>query len=120
MAVRVGDLVGRIIGGSPGEAVMQPNVSICQPVVLTSFDWAGRRNKIATEDLNFPSNLLSSLLFRARRNAPARVVTVPGDRLLDAIDEDRPLVLVSHVGFRNSLVRDWRRSSNARMKGARR
>src|SRR5438309_3559330 len=103
MPVRVGDLVGRIIGAGPGEVVMQPNVSICQSIVLSCFDWSGRRNKIVTEDLNFPSNLY---IYGEAERAGARVVTVPGEKLLDAIDEETQLVSVSHVAFRNSLVRD--------------
>src|SRR5262245_26883576 len=103
MPVRVGDLIGRIIGAGAGEVVMQPNVSICQSIVLSSCDWHGRRNKIVTEDLNFPSNLY---IYGEQERAGARVVTVPGDRLMDAIDEETQLVSVSHVAFRNSLVRD--------------
>jgi len=99
----VGDLIGRIIGAGPGEVVMQPNVSLCQSIVLSCFDWSGRRNKIVTEDLNFPSNLY---IYGEAERAGARVVTVPGDRLTDAIDEDTQLVSISHVSFRNSLVRD--------------
>src|SRR5437667_12703729 len=51
----LGDLVGRIIGAAPGEVVMQQNVSTCVATVLSCFDWAGRRNKIVSEALNFPS-----------------------------------------------------------------
>src|SRR6185295_20374725 len=103
MPVRVGDLIGRIIGAGPGEVVMQPNVSICQSIVLSCFDWRGRRNKIVTEDLNFPSNLY---IYCELEHTGARVVTVPGERLPEAIDEETQLVSVSHVAFRNSLVRD--------------
>jgi kynureninase len=103
MPVRVGDLIGRIIGAGPGEVVMQPNVSLCQSIVLSCFDWRGRRNKIVTEDLNFPSNLY---IYGEHERAGARVVTVPGERLLDAIDGETQLVSLSHVAFRNSLVRD--------------
>src|SRR5262245_38007813 len=57
MPVTVGDLIGGIIGAGDGEVVMLPNVSISQSVVLSCFDWSGTRNKIVSEDLNFPSNL---------------------------------------------------------------
>jgi kynureninase len=111
MPVRVGDLIGRIIGAGPGEVVMQQNVSICQSIVLSCFDWSGRRNKIVTEDLNFPSNLY---IYRELERTGARVVTVPCadgitvplDRLLAAIDEETQLVAVSHVIFRSSFVQD--------------
>jgi len=111
MPVRVGDLIGRIIGAEPGEVVMQPNVSICQSIVLSCFDWSGRRNKIVSDDLNFPSNLY---IYREAERTGARLVTAPSedcitvplDRLLAAIDEETQLVSVSHVIFRSSYVQD--------------
>src|SRR5438067_9209509 len=57
MPVAVGNLIGRIIGAGAGEVVMQQNVSSCVATVLSCFDWSGRRNKIVSEALNFPSNL---------------------------------------------------------------
>ncbi len=111
MPVRVGDLIGRIIGAGPGEVVMLPNVSIAQSVVASCFDWNGRRNKIVTDDLNFPSNLY---IYRELERTGARVVTVhsedgitsPAERLLSAIDEETQLVSVSHVIFRSSYLLD--------------
>ena len=103
MPVRVGDLIGAIVGAGAGEVAMQQNVSICQSIVLSCFDWSGRRNKIVTEDLNFPSNLY---IYGEMQRLGARVSTVAGERLLEAIDEETQLVSVSHVAFRNSQVRD--------------
>lgn len=107
----LGDVVGRIIGAGPGEVVMQPNVSISQSIVLSCFDFAGRRNKIVTDDLNFPSNLY---IFHAAERQGARVVTVrspdgirvPVERLLAAIDEETALVAVSHITYKSSYVQD--------------
>ena len=111
MPVTTGDLIGQIIGAGPGEVVMHQNVSICQSVVLSCFDWSGRRNKIVTEDLNFPSNLY---IYNELQRTGARVVTVPSDdgiavpldRLLAAIDEETQLVSVSHVIFRSAYLQD--------------
>ena len=111
MPVRTGDLIGRIIGSDPGEVVMQPNVSVCQSIVLSCFDWSGRRNKIVSDDLNFPSNLY---IYRELERTGARLVTVPSadgitvplERMLAAIDEETQLVSVSHVIFRSSYLQD--------------
>jgi kynureninase len=111
MPAAVGDLVGRIIGAGPGEVVMQQNVSTCVATVLSCFDWSGPRNKIVSEDLNFPSNLYQC---HAAEKLGARVVTVPSDdgisvpleRLLAAIDEETSLVFVSHMLFRSSFIQD--------------
>jgi kynureninase len=113
MPVTVGDLIGKIIGAGPGEVVMQQNVSICQAIVLSCFDWSpsskGKsRNKIVSEEMNFPSNLY------IYQQQGARLVTVPSDdgigvpteRMLAAIDQETALVSVSHVLFRSSFIQD--------------
>ncbi len=109
MPITTGNLIGKIIGAGPGEVMMTQNVSICQAIVLSCFDFSKRRNKIVSESMNFPSNLYNF------HNLPqARLVTVPtGDgmtisleRMLEAIDEKTALVAVSHVLFRSSFVQD--------------
>lgn len=110
MPVTVGNLIGTIIGAGPGEVIMQQNVSVCQNIVLSCFDWRAKRNKIVSEEMNFPSNLYN---YHALENTGARVVTVPGDgirvpieRLLAAMDEETALVSVSHVLFRSAYIQD--------------
>lgn len=111
MPVTVGNLVGAIIGAGEGEVVMQQNVSICQSVVTSCFDWSGRRNKLITDGLNFPSN---DYVYHGLSRQGARVETVPSpdgltlpvELMLKAIDEETQLVSVSHVAFRSSYVQD--------------
>jgi kynureninase len=111
MPVTVGDKIGKIIGAGPGEVVMQQNVSICQSVITSCFDWSGKRNKIVSESLNFPTNLY---IYQALEKAGARLVTVPSEdgisvpleRLLQAIDAETLLVSVSHVIFLSSFIQD--------------
>jgi kynureninase len=110
MPTTVGDLIGKIIGAGQGEVVMHQNVSICQSIIAGCLDFKGRRNKIVSEGLNFPSNLY---IYNALKNG-ARIVTVesqdgvtvPLDGMLDAIDEETALVSVSHVIFRSSFIQD--------------
>ncbi len=108
MPVTVGDLIGKIIGAGPGEVVMQQNVSICQWIVLSCFDWSAKRNKIVTEAMNFPSNLYLYQQLGARlQTVPSPDgITVPTERMLAAIDEETALVSVSHVLFRSSYIQD--------------
>ncbi len=111
MPISVGDLVGRIIGAGEGEVVMHQNVSICQQVVASCFDWRATRNKLITDGLNFPSNNYNH---HALERSGARVVTVPSpdgftlpaEHIVAAIDEETALVSVSHVAFRSSYVQD--------------
>ena len=46
MPIQVGNLIGQIIGAGPGEVVMQPNVSICQSIVTSCFDWSGNATRL--------------------------------------------------------------------------
>ena len=108
MPVTVGDLIGKIVGAGPGEVVMQQNVSTCQAIVLSCFDWTAKRNKLVTEELNFPSNLYIYQQLGARlvRVPSPDGITTPLDKLLAAIDEETALVSVSHVCFRSSSILD--------------
>ncbi len=111
MPVTAGDLIGSIIGAAPCEVVMHQNVSVCQWVVTSCFDWRGKRNKLVTDGLNFPSN---NYIYYGLQKQGARVVavpspdglTLPAEIILNAIDEETQLVSVSHVAFRSSYVQD--------------
>jgi len=113
MPITVGNLVAKIIGAGEGEVTMHPNVSVCQSIVASCFDWNGKRNKIVSEGLNFPSNLY---IYRRLEPLGAQVVTVPSEdgitvpleKLLAAIDEATLLVSVSHVIFKSAFIQDLR------------
>jgi kynureninase len=111
MPTTVGDLIGKIIGAGEGEVVMHQNVSVCQSIINSCLDFTGERNKVVSESLNFPSNLY---IYHALEKQGARLVTVPSedgitvplDRMLEAIDGQTLLVSVSHVIFRSSFIQD--------------
>jgi kynureninase len=113
MPIAVGNLIAKIIGAGDGEVTMHPNVSIAQSVVASCFNWSGKRNKLVSEGLNFPSNLY---IHRQLESLGARVVTVPSldgitipqDELLRAIDHETLLVSVSHVIFKSAYIQDLR------------
>lgn len=111
MPVTVGDMAGRIIGAGPGEVVMHQNVSVCQSIINSCFDWTGKRNKVVSENLNFTTNIY---IYHALERMGARLVTVdsedgitiPLERMLEAIDEETQLVSISHVIFRSAFIQD--------------
>lgn len=111
MPIEVGNLVASIIGAGEGEVVMHQNVSVCQSLVTGCFDWTGKRNKLVTDGLNFPSN---DYVYHGLARQGARIVsaaspdgfTLPVEIVLDAIDEETQLVSVSHVAFRSSYLQD--------------
>jgi kynureninase len=111
LAAEVGAEIGALMNAPAGSVSTQQNVTICQAVVASCFDFSGKRNKVVYTDMNFPSVMY---FWEAHRAYGARVhmvrtddgITVPTERLLDAIDETTLLVPVSHVIFRSSYIQD--------------
>jgi kynureninase len=111
MAREVGDAIGVLMNAEPGSVGVQLNVTSCQAVVASCFDFSGRRNKIVYSDMNFPSVMY---FWEGQRARGARIemvrtadgIHVPTGPLLDAIDEETLLVPISHVVFRSSYIKD--------------
>ena len=108
LSARVGDRIARILGGASGSVQIQPNASIALASVASCFDFSeGKRNKVVTSALDFPS---MEYIWYAQRRVGARVevvpsedgITIPLERILDAIDDTTALVALSHVSFRSS------------------
>lgn len=111
MVADLGDLVGPLLGGRPGEVVFQPNVTLAHAVVFSGFELRSGRPRIVTDAMHFPSILY---LIEQQRYLGAEVEIVPSDdgigvdaqRLIDAIDERTAFVSVSHVLFKSAYVQD--------------
>jgi kynureninase len=114
-----------ILGVGQGTVTMHQNVAVASQVILSCFDFSGKRNKIVLCDAEFPSVLY---LYEAQRARGAEIVRVPADQsgigvdlqhLLAAIDERTLLVPVSHVLFRSAFIQDARAiAARARAVGA--
>ena len=112
MPVTIGNEIARIIGADPGSVVMHQNVSICQSLILSCFEPTPQRNKIVYSELNFPSVMY---VYEAHaRSGNLRIetvksddgISVPLERMLDAIDETTLLVPFSHVLFKSAFLQD--------------
>ena len=111
LALETGNQIGALMNAPADSVTIHGNVTQCQAVVASCFDFTGRRNKVVYTDLNFPSVMY---FWEAQRARGARVhmvktdngLEVPTERLLDAIDEETLLVPVSHVIFRSSCIND--------------
>src|SRR6266536_2934964 len=111
LSAEVGNELGALMNASKDSVSVHQNVTTCQAVVASCFDFSGQRNKVVYSDLNFPSVMY---FWEAQRAYGARVymvttddgITVPTDRLIDAIDEHTLLVPISHVIFRSAYIQD--------------
>ncbi len=111
LAHEVGGLCGALMNAEKETVSLHQNVTQCQAVVASCFDFSGKRNKVVYTELNFPSVMY---FWEAQRVHGARVNMVPTPdgihvdtaRLLAAIDEETLLVPVSHVIFRSAYIND--------------
>jgi kynureninase len=111
IGAEVGEEIGALMNAPKGSVSTHQNVTTCQAVVASCLDFSGKRNKVVYTDMNFPSVMY---FWEAQRPYGARVhmaktddgITVPTERLLDAIDENTLVVPVSHVIFRSAYIND--------------
>jgi kynureninase len=104
---RVGDRIARILGGAPASVQIQPNASIALATVASCFDFKTGRNKVVTTALDFPS---MEYFWDAQRQIGARVevvpsadgISVPLERILEAIDSETCLVALAHTSYCSS------------------
>jgi kynureninase len=113
MSIEIGDIIAPLIGAPKGSVVMLPNVTTAEAVVLSSFDYSGKRNRVVIVDGEFPS--VRYIYDRLARRLGADIVDIPHDasglgfdmqRLLDAIDEHTQIVPIAHVLFESSFMVD--------------
>ncbi len=112
MAREVGDLVGSLFGAPKDSVSMHPNVTVAEAVVISAFDFSGRRNGVVYSSMNFPS--VRYLYDRFARERGAKItevasadgISVPTERMCEAIDETTLLVPMSHVLFQSAYVQD--------------
>src|SRR4051812_49087290 len=111
LAAEVGSQIGALLNAPKASVSTHQNVTTCQAVVASCFDFSGKRNKVVYTDMNFPSVMY---FWEAQQALGARVhmvatddgIHVPTERLLAAIDEQTLLVPVSHVIFRSAYIND--------------
>jgi kynureninase len=90
---------------------MHQNISLAQGILLTCFDYGGKRNKVVIEGGIFPS-----VYYVLRGMLPPHIelhmvesddgISVPVEKIVDAIDERTLLVPISHVLFRSAYILD--------------
>jgi len=111
LGAEVGDEIGMLMNAPRGSVSTHQNVTTCQAIVASCLDFSGKRNKVVYTDMNFPSVMY---FWEAQRGVGAQVrmvktddgITVPLERLLDAIDEQTLVVPISHVIFRSAYIND--------------
>lgn len=101
---------GRVVAAESGAISIHPSISSALSVVAESLDYAARP-RVVTTSLDFPT-VAYQWLAKAARGVELVVVespdgvTVPLERLSEAIDERTALVATSHVFFTSGAIQD--------------
>jgi kynureninase len=112
MNVAIGNQIAAIIGAPPDTVSIHQNISLALGVLLSCFDFDGPRNKVVIESGIFPSvyyllrGMLPPSVELCMVNSEDGGITVPVERIVDAIDERTLLVPISHVLFRSAYILD--------------
>jgi len=107
----IGDILADIINAPKNTVSMHQNVTIAEAIVLSCFDFKGKKKKIVYSDMNFPSVMY---LYQARIPDGANIeivksddgITVPTEKMITAIDNETLLVPISHVLFKSAYIQD--------------
>ena len=112
LSLKVGNIIAPLIGASPNEISMHPNISTMQAILISSFNFKKKRNKVVYSNLEFPSDMY--VYEKLAQNEGAKVeiyksddgITFPTEKVLNAIDENTLLVPISHVLFKSAYIVD--------------
>lgn len=97
---RVGDKIGRLIGARPGEVIVadSTSVNLFKLLVAATRQRAGRAT-ILSEPGNFPTDLyIAEGVAELLPDVTLR--TCAADRIVEAIDDDTAVVMLTHVHYK--------------------
>ena len=112
LPIRIGEKIGRLIGGGDGECVATDTTSVnifkaISAALRIQQDDAPTRRIIVSERENFPTDLyiIEGLIRFADRGYSLRLIDAPED-LDTALDEDVAVVLLTEVNYRSGHLWD--------------
>lgn len=108
--LEVGNKIAAIINAPQDSVTIHQNASLGISILLSALDWSDtKRNKLVITDMIFPTDY-----YVLREMLPPHIeivmikspdgIHIDTDELLNAIDENTRLVLLSHVLFRSSYI----------------
>ena len=111
LAGELGGRIEAIVGAPAGSVSMHENVTTAEAVALSCVRPEGAKRTIVCTSMDFPSAVY---LYKAQRDlgfdldiVPALGdLSVPAERIADAIDDRTAAVCLSHVLFRSSYIVD--------------
>ncbi|MCB9756337.1 MAG: aminotransferase class V-fold PLP-dependent enzyme [Myxococcales bacterium] len=107
----VSDAAAQFLGAPNGQTALNQNVAFFQASIASCLDFSGPRNKVVIESLQFP-NVIYVWERYQQLGAKLELVpsddgmTVPTERMLEAIDETTAIVPLSHGIYVSGALQD--------------
>ncbi len=104
---RIGDKIGRLIGAEPGEIIATDSTSVNIFKALTAALSLRRdRSTILSESTNFPTDVYMMQGIEAFSGGRVKAVTVAPEGVVDALNDDVAVLLLTQVHYKSGRVRD--------------
>lgn len=112
---RIGAKIARLVGAADDEVIVTDSTSVdLFKLILASLQARSGRHKVVTDDLNFPSDVyvaqgalkLAGPDYHLQLVPSPDGIMAPESALLDAIDQDTALVMLTHTAFKSGYVYD--------------
>ncbi|WLD56716.1 kynureninase [Salinispirillum sp. LH 10-3-1] len=117
---RLGSKIATLLGADSDEVLVTDSTSVnIFKLATAALRLRPSRHKIITEPGNFPTDrYILQGLCDFSGNA-AQLVTIPAQDIIDAIDEDTALVVLTHVHYKSGALHDMKAiTARAHAKGA--
>ena len=106
---RLGAKIARLIGAKADEVLVADSTSInLFKLAAAATRGRGTRRRIVSEAGNFPTDLYVLQGLTQLSGGATELVVVPREQLLDAIDEDTFLVVLTHVHYKSGECFDMK------------
>lgn len=106
---RLGAKIARLIGAKPEEVLVADSTSInLFKLAAAATRGRGTRRRIVSETGNFPTDLYVLQGLTQLSGGATELVVVPRERLLEAINEDTFLVVLTHVHYKSGECFDMK------------
>ena len=103
---RIGDKIGRLLGANPGEIVAIDSTSVNIFKALTAaLSLRRERSVILSEATNFPTDVYMMQGIEAFSGGRVKAVTVAPEAIVDALNEDVAVLLLTQVHYKSGRVR---------------
>ncbi|MBB5706127.1 kynureninase [Sphingopyxis panaciterrulae] len=104
---RIGDKIARLLGAASGEIIATDSTSVNIFKALTAaLSLRPGRAKLLSEATNFPTDVYMMQGIEAFSGGRVRAVTADPDAVLDALDDEVAVLLLTQVHYKSGRVRD--------------